>query len=197
MGRRWWKKRFVPGGYIPTLEIKQRECWKFWDSRCEFRVWFASQCATFQHQVNTLPVAPRLFNLRLKRIKSESTAGSLPTLVFDQEPVTDRRPHLPLHHLPTIASSKLSSNWLEDWSKTNDGEKDGRRRGSWLKTDHCFQANVFGSKIQSPSDVCFNLRLNGSSEPVFDRRPIFYLSYFSWSSTNLLLHDNIEDVRRR
>ena len=38
----------MPGGYMPTLETKQRECWKFWDSRCEFRVWFASQCATFQ-----------------------------------------------------------------------------------------------------------------------------------------------------
>ena len=38
----------VPGGYIPTLETKQRECWKFWDSRCKFRVWIASQCATLQ-----------------------------------------------------------------------------------------------------------------------------------------------------
>ena len=52
-----WKRKtyvtacrwLVPGGYIPTLETKQRECWKFWDSRCEFRVWIASQCATFQH----------------------------------------------------------------------------------------------------------------------------------------------------
>ena len=45
----WMILFFVPGGYISTLETKQRECWKFWDSRCEFRVWFASQCATFQH----------------------------------------------------------------------------------------------------------------------------------------------------
>ena len=45
----WWMILFfVPGGYISTLETKQRECWKFWDSRCEFRVWFASLCATFQ-----------------------------------------------------------------------------------------------------------------------------------------------------
>ena len=29
---------FVPGGYIPTLETKQRECWKVSASRCEFRV---------------------------------------------------------------------------------------------------------------------------------------------------------------
>ena len=25
---------FMPGGYIPTLETKQGECWKFRDSRC-------------------------------------------------------------------------------------------------------------------------------------------------------------------